>query len=90
LWVQAQINDYKISIWWVVFLVAKYAALKIKSKDWLAQNHDNVSYEEEYVYLLTLSKLALYNSNYGCLFSTKWTSSSSQLNEISSCHMIKL
>jgi hypothetical protein len=55
--VQAHINDYKISIWF--FLVAKYAALRIKSKDSLARNHDNVSWEEQYVYLLTLSKLAL-------------------------------
>ena len=33
-----------------------------------------------------LSKLSIYNSNYGCLLSTKWTASSSQLNEICSCH----
>ena len=35
-----QTKDYKIGI---SFFSAKYAALRRKSKDWLARNRDNVS-----------------------------------------------
>ena len=35
-----QTKDYKIGIW---CLSAKHAALRRKSKDWLAWNHNNVS-----------------------------------------------
>ena len=35
-----QTKDYKISI---CCFSAKHTALRSKSKDWLAQNHDNVS-----------------------------------------------
>jgi hypothetical protein len=35
-----QINDYKISIG---CFFAKHVSLRSKSKDWLAQNQDNVS-----------------------------------------------
>ena len=35
-----QTKDYNIGIW---CLSAKHAALKIKRKDWLARNQDNVS-----------------------------------------------
>ena len=35
-----QTKDYTIGIWW---LSAKHAALKTKSKDWLARNQEHVS-----------------------------------------------
>ena len=53
-----QTKDYEIAI---CCFSAKHAALRRKSKDWLAWNQDNVSEK----------------SKYACWSSTKWTSSSS-------------
>jgi hypothetical protein len=44
-------KHYKIGICW---FSAKYAALRSKSKDWLAQNQNDVSWVEWHVYLQTV------------------------------------
>jgi hypothetical protein len=50
-----QTKDYKIGI---CCFSAKYAALTRKSKDWLAQNQNNVSRVERHVYLWTVVSMS--------------------------------
>jgi len=55
--VLGQIKEYKIGI---CCFSAKHAALRRKSKDWLARNRDNVSRVGRHVYPWTcFSELAL-------------------------------
>ena len=65
-----QTKDYYIGM---CCFSAKHAALRRKSKDWLAQNQNNstcISAD------FSFSELALYKSNSACWSITKWTSSS--------------
>jgi hypothetical protein len=71
-------KDYKIGI---CCFSAKNAALRSKSKDWLARNQNNVSEWSECLSAdCCFSELALCKSYSACLSRTKRTSSSSHWN----------
>ena len=72
-----QTKDYKIGCF-----SAKHAALRRKSKDWLARNQDNMSWEVMFQWPSTIK------SNSACWSSTKWTSSSSHWKLACSHHDI--
>ena len=65
-----QTKEYKIGI---CCFSAKHAALRSKSKDWLARNQNNVSEWSD----ISTRQLALWKSNWACWSRTKRTSSSS-------------
>jgi hypothetical protein len=55
-----QIKDYKISI---CRFSAKHAALRSKSKDWLARNQNNLSRVERHVYQRTVVSVSYHYEN---------------------------
>ena len=55
-----QTKDYKIGIF---YFSANHAALRRKSKDWLAQNQDNVSRVGRHVYLRTVVLVSQHYKN---------------------------
>ena len=63
-WVEfrlGQANDYKIGI---CFFFAKHAALRRKSKNWVARNHENVSRMEPFQSTdCSFNEIALLKSN---------------------------
>ena len=66
-WVQAQVGPTKDYIIGICCFFAKHAALRRKSKDWLARNQDNVSLLEQRVFKSTTFSLLpkpINNSNF--------------------------
>ena len=83
-----QTKDYKIGI---CCFSSKYAALKRKSKDWLARNQDNVSkWSDMYISRLLFQWASTIKIQLGCWSSTKQTSSSSHWKLTSSRHDIQM